>query len=111
MIKVLLDNIKVTTKDLSQRQLDILLKVEDPDFYNHHGVDFKTPGAGWTTITQGLAKQFYFKNFKQGIMKIKQTLCARFALDPLVSKKNRIDLYLNIMYYGNGVYGLKDAAN
>lgn len=103
--------IKITAEDLSQRQLDILLKIEDPDFYNHHGVDFKTPGAGWTTITQGLAKKFYFDNFEQGVMKIKQTLCARFAMDPLVDKETQITLYLNMMYFGNGVYGLHDAAD
>lgn len=103
--------IKITAKELSQRQLDILLKIEDPDFYHHHGVDFKTPGAGWTTITQGLAKKFYFDTFQQGLMKIKQTLCARFALDPLVDKETQITLYLNIMYFGNGVYGLQDAAD
>lgn len=103
--------IKVTAKELSQRQLDILLEVEDPDFYHHHGVDFRTPGAGWTTITQGLAKQFYFEHFEQGLMKIKQTLCARLALDPLVNKETQITLYINMLYYGNGVYGLYDAAN
>lgn len=103
--------IKMTVNDLSPRQLEILIKVEDPSFYRHYGVDFQTPGAGWTTITQGLAKKMYFKNFKQGLMKIKQTLCARFALDPLVSKETQLNLYLNIMYYGNGVTGLKDAAD
>lgn len=102
--------VKITLDDLTQRQIDILLAVEDPSFYNHHGVDFKTPGAGWTTIPQGLAKKFYFKNFKQGLNKIKQTLCARLALDPLVSKDTQLTLYLNIMYYGNGLYGLYDAA-
>ncbi len=105
------EQIEITAKDLTDRQLDILLKIEDPNFYNHHGVDFKTPGAGWTTITQGLAKKFYFTNFKQGLMKIKQTLCARLALDPLVTKETQLTLYLNIMYFGNGIYGLHDAAN
>lgn len=102
--------VKMTTDDLSPRQLEILLRIEDPNFYRHHGIDFKTPGAGWTTITQSLAKKFYFKDFKQGIMKVKQTLCARFALDSLVAKETQINLYLNLMYYGNDVYGLKDAA-
>ncbi len=105
------EQIEITAKDLTDRQLDILLRIEDPNFYNHHGVDFKTPGAGWTTITQGLAKKFYFQNFKQGLMKIKQTLCARLALDPLVSKETQLTIYLNIMYFGNGIYGLHDAAN
>lgn len=102
--------IKITVNELSKRQVDILLKVEDPAFFQHHGVDLKTPGAGWTTITQGLAKQFYFANFQPGIMKIKQTLCARFALDPLVPKETQLNLYINLMYFGNGIYGLKDAA-
>ncbi len=105
------EQVKITIKDLTERQLDILLKVEDPNFYNHHGVDFKTPGAGWTTITQGLAKKFYFYNFEQGLMKIKQTLCARLALDPMVSKETQLTIFLNMMYFGNGVYGLHDAAN
>lgn len=102
--------IKMKTGDLLPRQLEILLKVEDPSFFSHHGVDFKTPGSGWTTITQGLAKRLYFKDFRSGIMKIKQTLCARLALDPQVSKERQLNLYINIMYFGNDTYGLKDAA-
>jgi len=102
--------IEVSVDTLSQRQLDILLAVEDPGFYAHHGVDLSTPGVGWTTITQGLAKKFYFADFRQGIRKIKQTLCAWLALDPLVSKDMQIELYINIMYFGNGIYGLGDAA-
>ena len=102
--------IKMTVQDLSPRQLAVLLTIEDPHFYRHHGVDFHTPGAGWTTITQGLAKGFYFENFQQGPMKIKQTLCARFALDPLVDKETQLTLFINLMYFGNGIYGLPDAA-
>ena len=102
--------IETQVETLSQRQIDILLAVEDPGFYSHHGVDFITPGAGWTTITQGLAKKFYFADFQQGIQKIKQTLCAWLALDPLVGKETQLELYINLMYFGNGIYGLHDAA-
>jgi membrane carboxypeptidase/penicillin-binding protein len=103
-------SVKIKARDLSSRQLEILLKVEDPAFYTHHGVDFTTPGAGWTTITQALAKRFYFDDFQQGLMKVKQTLCAWLALDPLVSKERQLDLFMNIMYFGNDTYGLSDAA-
>jgi len=102
--------IEITKEDLSETQLQIFIAVQDPNFCNNHGVDLKTPGAGWTTITQSLCKKFYFEDFNQGIRKIKQTLCARFALDPLVDKDTQITLFLNIMYFGNGVYGLNDAA-
>lgn len=105
------EQIEITLDELTERQIEILLNVEDPNFYNHNGADFVTPGAGWTTITQGLAKRFYFEDFQQGFMKIKQTLCAVFALDPLVNKDTQLTLYINIMYFGNGVNGLNDAAS
>jgi len=38
--------------------------VEDPHSFEHGGVDFSTPGAGITTITQGLVKHLYFDQFK-----------------------------------------------
>ena len=95
---------------LSFERQAALLKIEDPSFYSHRGVDFITPGAGWTTITQNLAKHFYFDNFQQGFMKIKQTLCAWLALDPLVDKQTQLTIYINTAYFGNGAVGLKDAA-
>ena len=101
--------------DLSPRQESILLAIEDPMFRKHHGVDLSTPGAGWTTITQGLAKSLYFpRGFKPGVAKIRQTLIAQNALDPLVSKNKQLTLYLNITYLGNHkgrqVSGFADAA-
>ncbi len=57
--------IKMTTGDLSPRQLEILLAVEDPNFYSHRGVDFETPGSGWTTITRVWPRNSISKNFTQ----------------------------------------------
>jgi membrane carboxypeptidase/penicillin-binding protein len=108
------ENIKLELSGLSKWQLEALLKVEDPAFYTHHGVDLKTPGAGITTITQGLVKIFYFKEFKPGFAKLKQTLIARFAMDPLVSKEDQLKLFINYIYLGRckdkQVYGFMDAA-
>lgn len=86
--------------DLTPRQLEILLKVQDPRFFDHKGVDLHTPGAGWTTITQGLVKIHYFDPFRPGVAKIKQSLIARFALDPLVSKEDQLRLFINEAYLG-----------
>ena len=110
IVKSYQSRVTLTLDQMTERQIDILLTVEDPNFYHHGGVDFATPGAGWTTITQGLSKKFYFKDFQQGFMKIKQTLCAVFALDPLVDKDTQLTLYINVMYFGNDVYGLHHAA-
>jgi membrane peptidoglycan carboxypeptidase len=89
------DGMLLDLSDLSPRQMEILLAVEDPNFYQHPGWDFRTPGAGMTTITQGLVKIYYFDHFRQGLPKIRQTLIARFALDPLVSKEDQLRLFIN----------------
>lgn len=105
---------KLHVKDLSAWQLNALLSVEDPNFYRHNGIDLKTPGAGITTITQGLVKFLYFEKFKPGIAKIKQSLIARFALDALISKNDQLYLFINAIYLGTvegkPVYGFADAA-
>lgn len=94
------EQIALSIDDFSEEQVEILLKVEDPNFYNHKGVDLRTPGAGMTTITQGLVKKFYFNKFKPGIAKFKQTLIARFSLNSLVSKRNQLQLFINYAYFG-----------
>ncbi len=100
--------------DLSDRQLQILLKVEDPAFYDHHGIDLWTPGAGITTITQNLVKELYFDKFQPGLAKIEQSLIAVFALDPLVSKNDQLRIFLSIYHFaskdGQEVRGFRQAA-
>lgn len=93
---------QVTLAAFPPRWLEILLKVEDPTFVRHRGVDLATPGAGMTTITQGLVKLIYFPNgFEQGIAKIRQTLIAEYALDALVTKDEQLELYFNMTYFGS----------
>ena len=96
---------------LSRRQIEILLKVEDPQFFQHRGVDFSTPGAGNTTITQSLVKLLYFDKFSPGIAKLKQTLIAAYALNPLMPKDAQLRLFINTAYLGPDVHGFEQAAN
>jgi len=97
---------QITLRDLKPDRLKLLLAIEDPAFFEHHGVDLYTPGAGMTTISQGLVKLLYYPNgFHQGIAKIRQTLIAQYAFDAHVSKNEQLELLLNIAYLGhsNGV--------
>ncbi len=100
----------LSPSDLSPRQIEILLKVEDPRFFDHGGVDFRTPGAGITTITQGLVKLLYFDKFSPGVAKLKQTAIAAYALDPLMGKQEQLRLFINIAYLGHNVKGFEQAA-
>jgi membrane carboxypeptidase/penicillin-binding protein len=85
---------------LSPEQKEILLKVEDPGFYGHSGVDVSSPGQGMTTITQGLVKLLYFDPFRPGFAKIEQSLIARFALNRHLSKDRQLALFINHAYLG-----------
>jgi membrane peptidoglycan carboxypeptidase len=106
---------EIYSDDLTERQKEILIKVQDPGFYNHEGIDLSTPGAGLTTITQAIVKKLYFEEFKSGIAKIKQSLIARFVVNDLIPKNDQLNLFINVMYFGkvdgNPVVGLESAAN
>ncbi len=102
--------INLTVDELSASQLDILIRVQDPNFWNHKGVEFATAGSGWTTITQSIAKWFYFHPFKQGIQKIKQTLLARFILHYQLSKQEQLLIFINNVWFDKNVIGFRNAA-
>lgn len=109
------DRIKLQLEDVTPERLDMLLKVQDRAFYHHNGVDLRTPGAGLTTVTQGLVKLLYFDRYRPGLAnKLRQTLIARFALDPLVSKDTQLLLFVNLAYLGRHegeqIWGFGNAA-
>lgn len=82
---------------------DWLLAVDDPMFYDHHGIDSRTRGAGYTTITQGLVKILYFGDFQPGLLrwrKVKQTIIA-IAFNARVSKEEQLRLFVNAVYLGS----------
>ncbi len=104
----------VSIADIPKGRLDALLQIEDPNFYNHKGIDLKTHGAGLTTISQALTKRLFFKNFNPGFAKLEQSLIARFAVHPAISKDEQILAFFSIAYLGacrgRPVHGFRPAA-
>jgi membrane carboxypeptidase/penicillin-binding protein len=92
------DRLLLFADDLSPAQLQALLAVQDPHFFTHKGWDFA--GGTMTTITQALVKGLYFRHFQPGLPKIRQSLIARFALDPHVSKTDQLRLFINTAWLG-----------
>jgi monofunctional glycosyltransferase len=90
--------------DLTQCRLVQLIRVEDPNFWHHNGVDVETKGAGLTTITQSLSKRLAFEHFKPGIGKIRQTTYA-WGLESRLSKKEILTLFLDTAELGQGPTG------
>jgi monofunctional biosynthetic peptidoglycan transglycosylase len=79
---------------LTRERLEQLIKVQDPNFWTHSGVDWSAPLA--TTVTQSIVKKLYFEKFEPGIAKIKQTLIAQFAVDPLTSKNAQLAAFIDV---------------
>lgn len=101
----------------------ILLLLEDEFFYKHRGIRVRAIRgalrinlkrgmiiAGGSTITQQLMKNLYFKSFeKRYLRKIAEVLLALWAEVDL-GKTKILEMYMNIIYFGNGIYGVSEAA-
>ncbi|MDD3242211.1 MAG: transglycosylase domain-containing protein [Eubacteriales bacterium] len=112
----------VALKDISPEFLEQLLASEDHRFYAHPGIDLLAIGRalvhnvlagrmeqGGSTITQQLAKNLYFSFEKTGTRKVAE-LFAAFRLESVLSKDEILELYCNVIYFGEGCYGLPEAA-
>ena len=101
-------------ESLTTQQLETLIKVQDPGFYDHDGIDFSSKGAGITTLTQSLAKRLGFKDYTPGIGKIRQSGFA-LGLDSVLSKHHQVALFLDTAEMGKGpdgwITGFHNAAN
>ena len=99
---------------LSSWQLDAIVKVQDPSFRTHRGIEWPSP-LTTTTITQSLVKKIFFEDFRPGFQKLEQTLIATFVVDPKVSKDLQLHAFTQTAYFGrkNGrsVIGFEDAAS
>src|SRR5699024_10045254 len=64
---------------------------------------------GASTITQQLAKNLFLSNDKTWMRKTKEVMAAVY-LERQLSKDRILELYLNQMYFGQGIYGVEKAS-
>src|SRR2546426_2350521 len=102
--------------------LRALLLAEDAGFYGHRGIDLReVPSAiltdwarggatrGASTITQQLAKNLFLSREKQVGRKL-QELSLTLLLESALAKSRILEIYLNVIEWGPGVFGLRPAA-
>ncbi len=114
----------VKLKEVPQVLINAVLSIEDRKFYEHHGVDwsgtvralFKNVDAGGvtqggSTITQQLVKNTLEAKSRKRDLKVKaQEAILAIRLENELSKNQILEDYLNLVYFGNGAYGVKAAA-
>ncbi|MDO5132889.1 MAG: biosynthetic peptidoglycan transglycosylase [Eubacteriales bacterium] len=99
-----------------------VVQIEDPYFFKHSGISkAKTLDAvlmnlrsgtilsGGSSISQQLAKNLYFRFHHSYLRKAAEFIIALTA-ERSLGKEKILELYLNIIYYGNGIYGITHAA-
>ena len=107
---------------VSRHAIDAVLLSEDASFYLHEGVDTKELenaledavrkgklGRGASTITQQLAKNLWLSTDRSLLRKAKELVLAH-RLETELPKNRILALYLNVVEWGNGVYGIEAAA-
>jgi monofunctional biosynthetic peptidoglycan transglycosylase len=92
--------------DQAQREAAKEAKKEGEDDWIPSLPDFRRGGS---TITQQLAKNLYLSSDRSFIRKGQEAVITIF-LEWLLSKRRILELYLNVIEWGDGVYGAEAAA-
>lgn len=113
---------KVSIDKIPEYLKEAVIATEDKNFYHHRGFD--TLGMvrstianissgqvkqGASTITQQLARILFLSNERTFDRKIKELIIAH-RIEKTISKDEILEMYLNSVYLGSGVYGVSSAA-
>jgi monofunctional glycosyltransferase len=112
----------VAYRRISPELVRAVLVAEDAAFWAHEGVDLdelrgslETDWArgrfvrGASTITQQLAKNLYLSPSKNPMRKLRELMIAR-RLEAELKKSRILELYLNEIEWGDGIYGVEAAS-
>lgn len=108
--------------EIPEHTIAAFLTAEDQRFYQHSGVDVRrifgallhdlktmSLAQGASTITQQLIKLTHLSSEKTLSRKAQEAVLAR-KLERRMSKDEILEAYLNIIYFGEGAYGVGTAA-
>jgi monofunctional biosynthetic peptidoglycan transglycosylase len=112
----------VSYRHISPELTRAVLAAEDDAFWKHEGVDLEQLQEsleidwargrlvrGGSTITQQLAKNLYLSPSKNPLRKLLELILAR-RLEAQLTKARILELYLNVIEWGDGLYGAEAAA-
>lgn len=107
---------------ISPHLKNAVLTAEDPNFYHHHGLDLyaiklameenweeKSIVRGASTITQQLVKNLYLSPSQNPMRKWNEAILT-LRVERCVSKNRLLEIYLNVIEWGEAVYGVEAAS-
>jgi monofunctional glycosyltransferase len=113
----------VAYRNISPHLKRAVLVAEDAAFWDHDGIDYrelqKSIELDWargqlvrgaSTITQQLAKNLYLSPSRNPLRKLRELIIAR-RLEAELKKARIFEIYLNVIEWGDGIYGVEAAAH
>jgi monofunctional biosynthetic peptidoglycan transglycosylase len=107
---------------ISRSLVNAVIVSEDGMFFEHEGVDWYEVGEsieknfekgkaarGGSTISQQLSKNLYLSTSKDPVRKLKE-LIITLRMERVLSKRRILEIYLNAIEWGDGVFGAEAAA-
>ncbi len=107
---------------ISKNLINAVIVSEDGMFYEHDGVDwFELEESiiknlekgkavrGGSTISQQLSKNLYLSTSKDPVRKLNE-LIITLRMERTLSKRRILEIYLNVIEWGNGVFGAEAAS-
>jgi monofunctional glycosyltransferase len=102
--------------------LDAIVVAEDGTFYEHGGIDWfevqesleknleeGRAARGASTITQQLAKNLFLSTSKDPLRKLREVIIT-VLLERTLEKRRILELYVNLIEWGRGVFGIEAAS-
>ncbi len=112
----------LSSSDISKHLRHAVVAAEDARFYEHNGVDWEAimkarednrrrrRARGGSTMTQQLAKNLYLSShstvWRKGI-----ELPIAYMMEFILPKERILELYINVIEWGPGLYGAEEAAH
>ena len=112
----------VPISEVSPTIQDAIISIEDPNYYNHGGVEFTAIlralyvdithaglAQGGSTLTQQVIKNTVLTSDKSFVRKLKEWILS-IKLERVATKDQILELYLNQVPYGGTMYGVEEAS-
>ena len=112
----------VPLSNISPYLVKAVLIAEDDKFWSHEGFDFEAMQKalerdikakrfkfGGSTISQQLARNLYLSTAKNPLRKMREAIIT-WRMEKVLSKKRILELYLNVVEWGEGIFGVEAAS-
>ena len=112
----------VPLSNISPYLVKAVLIAEDDKFWSHEGFDYEAIQKalekdmkagrfkfGGSTISQQLARNLYLSPTKNPLRKMREAIIT-WRLEKVLPKRRILELYLNLVEWGNGIFGVEAAS-